>query len=279
MGNGNIRGTGSGPASNATPVGSTDVHDAKTPDAPPKTEGNQKQETSPTSTGRNPGALKHDPAVALKKATLTQASGLKKPSAAQMEEIRSAIKDGKKEEAIKLTIKYYNIDTSGAAEVHYAEPKKTDSAQPESRAGSPYQEIGTATKKKDGKIVIDIGDESFRFKKTGETGEGTPSPEWLASAIYHESFHAKNHFTPNQPQIYTQAPEQNAADKPRMSQEEVGQEIEAYAKEQSQASKLGLSPDMLQEIQNRQNKLYAELTPENREIARQMLQGRQPWPH
>ena len=278
MGNGKIRGAGTGPANNTTPVGSTDVQDAKTPSTPPQTEGNTPQETSSTSTGKNPGALKHDPAVALRKATLTQASGLKKPTAAQLEEIRSAINDGKKEEAIKLTIKYYNIDTSGAAEVRYAQ-KDTAKTNTTDRSQTPYQEIGTATRKQDGKIVIDIGDESFRFKKPGETGEGTPSPEWLASAIYHESFHAKNHFTPNQPQIYAPAPEQNAADKPRMTQEEVGQEIEAYSKEQSQAGKLGLSPDMLQEIQNRQNKLYAQLTPENREIARPMIQGRQPWPH
>jgi hypothetical protein len=32
----------------------------------------------------------------------------------------SAIKEGKKEEAVKL-IKYYNVDTSGAQEVKYVE--------------------------------------------------------------------------------------------------------------------------------------------------------------
>jgi hypothetical protein len=63
-----------------------------------------------------------------------------------------------------------------------------------------------------------------------------------------------------------------------MSQQDLAEEIQAYMTEQKAADKLGLSSEMLSEINDRRNKVYADLTPENREILRPILVGKQSWP-
>jgi hypothetical protein len=127
MGNG-VKGAGSGQS--PTPVSTPSVEEPKKTGSPDQTVTTENKETqkSPEPSGRTAEGLANDPAVALRKATLSKSAGLKKPTKAQLNEIRDAIKDGKKEEAIKLTIKYYNIDTSGAQEVKYVGPKKDQAA-------------------------------------------------------------------------------------------------------------------------------------------------------
>jgi hypothetical protein len=102
---------------------------------------------------------------------------------------------------------------------------------------------------------------------------------WLPAAIYHESFHAKHHFNPDKPHVHREANEQHGAEKPGMSQEVLMEEIEAYSKELSEANKLGLTDDMFNEIIGRREKLYRELTNENRDTARDMMLKKKPWPH
>ncbi|MCI0611457.1 hypothetical protein L0244_00560 [bacterium] len=224
---------------------------------------------TPPSSERTAEGLAHDPAVAIRKTAISKSVGLTKPTKAQLDEIRNAIKDGKKEEAVKLTIKYYNIDTSGAHEVKYV-PGKTNE-QAAATGNKDYKEIGTGTHNRNGKISIEIGDESFQFK-------GKESPEWLAAAIYHESFHAKNHFKPDKPVFVRETPNSGGPENAKMSQQDLAEEIQAYMTEQKASEKLGLSSEMLSEINDRRNKVYAELTPENREILRPILVGKQPWP-
>jgi hypothetical protein len=124
---------------------------------------------------------------------------------------------------------------------------------------------------RNGKISIEIGDESFQFN-------GKESPEWLAGAIYHESFHAKNHFKPDKPIFVRDAPNSGDAPEAKMKQQEIAEEIQAYDTEQKGAEKLGFSEEMLTEINDRRNKLYGQLTDENRETLRPILRGTQPWP-
>jgi hypothetical protein len=266
MGNG-VKGAGS-TSPGATPVGGADVQETK------KTETPQQQQTQvedkqpqkpPPQTGKSEGGVVHDTSAALRKADLHKALGITKPTKAQLEEIRSAMKDGRKEDAIKLTIKYYHIDTSGANEVKYVGSKN------ESAAGSNYKPIGTGTHKRGDKISIEIGDESFKFN-------GNESPEWLAGAIAHESFHAKNHFRPDKPVIARESQSPSQAEQAQMTQQELVEEIQAYSHEQNISGKIGMTPEMIQEIQSRQNKVYGELSPENREILRPILRGTQPWP-
>ncbi|HSE42080.1 MAG TPA: hypothetical protein VLH08_15045 [Acidobacteriota bacterium] len=269
MGNG-VKGPSSSPSSQPIAAPTTEEQN-KTDSSKPTVTPEKKDETlkTPPSSGRTAEGLAHDPAVAMRKASISKAAGLTKPTKAQLEEIRSAIKDGKKEEAIKLTVKYYNIDTSGAQEVKYVGGKKSEQA-----AGSTnkdYEEIGTGTHNRNGKISIEIGDESFQFK-------GKESPEWLAAAIYHESFHAKNHFKPNKPVFVRETPNSGGPENAKMSQQELAEEIQAYMTEQKAADKLGLSDEMLKDINDRRNRVYADLTPENMEILRPILRGTQPWP-
>ena len=134
-----------------------------------------------------------------------------------------------------------------------------------------YEQIGTGTHLRNGKISIEIGDESFQFK-------GKESPEWLASAIYHESFHAKKHFKADKPVFVTETPNSGGPENAKMSQQDLAEEIQAYMAEQQVAGKLGLSDEMIGDINNRRNKVYAELTPENMEALRPILRGTQPWP-
>jgi hypothetical protein len=269
MGNG-VKGPGTGPSS--TPITAPNIQEQKKAEGSnqavttEKTEDGQK---SSAPSGRTAEGLAHDPAVTMRKAAISKSAGLTKPTKAQLEEIRNAIKEGKKEEAIKLTIKYYNIDTSGAQEVKYAGGAKNEQAA--STGNRDFKEIGTGTHKRNGKISIEIGDESFQFK-------GKDSPEWLAAAIYHESFHAKNHFKPDKPVFVREPANSGASQNAKMSQQEVAEEIQAYETEQKAAGKLGLSEEMLTEINDRRNKLYAQLTDENREILRPILRGTQPWP-
>ena len=269
MGNG-IKGAGSGTGS--TPIA------APTTEEPKKTEGSgqtpstdKKEETPkpPASSGRTAEALAHDPAVAMRKSAISKSAGITRPTKAQLDEIRTAIKDGKKEEAIKLTIKYYNIDTSGAQEVKYVSGKTNE--QTAASGDKQYEKIGTGTHKRNGKISIEIGDESFQFK-------GKESPEWLASAIYHESFHAKNHFKADKPSFVTETPNSGGPENTKMSQQELAEEIQAYMAEQKASGKIGLSEEMISDINNRRNKVYAELTPENMETLRPILRGTRPWP-
>ena len=271
-----IRGAGAGTATITPP----NIEEPKKPNGTSQNvtseQNTEVAQKSSAPAGRNAEGLAHDPAVAMRKAALSRAAGLNKPTKAQLDEIRNAIKDGKKEEAIKLTIKYYNIDTSGAHEVKYVAGR--NEATPEASAGHNHDhahdhgfgKIGTGTHQRNGKISIEIGDESFQFK-------GKDSPEWLAAAIYHESFHAKNHFNPNKPVIVTENTGQTP-ENTKMSQQEIAEEIQAYMHEQKAAGKLGLDEDMLSEINDRRNKLYAQLTPENREIIRPILVGSRPWP-
>jgi hypothetical protein len=48
--------------------------------------------------------------------------------------------------------------------------------------------------------------------------------------------------------------------------------------EQKVSGKIGLSEEMISDINNRRNKVYAELTPENMETLRPILIGTRPWP-
>src|SRR5262245_36453952 len=269
MGNG-VKGPGTGPGS--SPIGTPPSEETKKADSsnptvnPEKTEQTQK---SSAPTGRTAEGLAHDPAVAIRKAEISKFAGLTKPTKAQLDQIRNAIKDGKKEEDIKLNIKYYNIDTAGANEVKYAGSAKKD--QTASTEQKDYKEIKTGTHNRNGKISIEIGDESFQF-------DGKDSPEWLAGAIYHESFHAKNHFKPDKPVIVRDSPDSSATPEAKMSQQEIAEEIQAYVHEQKGSDKLGFSEEMMTEINDRRNKLYAQLTDENREILRPILRGTQQWP-
>ena len=275
MGNGTI---GKGPSGPSTPaqISTPAVEDQKTADvsSPPTPEqSNQQTKSSSNQTGKVPQGLAHDPAVAMKKATLAKSvDHLKTPSKAQLEEIKKAMQDGKKEDAVQLTIKYYGIDTSPAAEVRYRAPKKGEAVEQGTSKAPGFEKIDTATRMENGKLVIDIGDESFQFK-------GKDSPEWLASSIYHESFHAKNHFNPNEKPVMKPDSQPAGPANPKMSQEEVFQEIEAYQKELSAVGKLGLSNEEAQEIQHRQDQLRGQLTNENRETVFQMQIKKQPWPH
>jgi hypothetical protein len=269
MGNG-VKGPGSSPAS--TPISAPDTQETNKADTTKQSVPAEKKDETPKtpgSSGRTAEGLSHDPAVAMRKAELSKSAGLTKPTKAQLDEIRNAIKDGKKEEAVKLTIKYYNIDTSGAQEVKYVGGKTNEKSA--ASGNKDYKEIGTGTHKRNGKISIEIGDESFQFK-------GKDSPEWLAAAIYHESFHAKNHFKPDKPVFVRESPNSGGPENAKMSQQELAEEIQAYMTEQKAAGKLGLSDEMLNEINHRRNKVYAELTPENREILRPILIGKQSWP-
>ncbi|MCI0415272.1 hypothetical protein L0222_21070 [bacterium] len=269
MSNG-VKGPGSGQSS--TPIAAPHVTETDKADSPKQAETTQKKEEPqkpPPPSGRTAEGLAHDPAVAMRKAALSKSAGLTKPTKAQLEEISSAIKDGKKEEAIRLTIKYYNIDTSGAQEVKYVAGKKEEHAGAADHQH--HKQIGTGTHKRDGKISIEIGDESFEFK-------GEASPEWLAGAIYHESFHAKNHFKPDKPVIVREPANSGGTQEAKMSQQELAEEIQAYHNEQKAAGKLGFNEEMLAEINDRRNKLYAQLTPENREILSPILRGTQQWP-
>jgi hypothetical protein len=267
MGNG-IKGPGSSPGS--MPITAPHTEEQKKTEGSDQTVTTEKKEESqraPASSGRTAEGLAHDPAIAMRKAALSKSAGLTKPTKAQLDEIRSAIKEGKKEEAVKLTIKYYNIDTSGAQEVKYVGGAK---AQPAS-GNKDFKEIGTGTHLRNGKISIEIGDESFQFK-------GKESPEWLASAIYHESFHAKNHFKPDKPVFVRETPNSGGPENAKMSQQDLAEEVQAYMTEQKAAGKLGLTDEMLNDINDRRNKVYAELSPENRETLRPILRGTQPWP-
>lgn len=269
MGNG-VKGPGTSPGS--TPISPPDTHEPSKPDTTKQTVTTEKKDETPktpASSGRTAEGLAHDPAVAMRKAAISKSVGLTKPTKAQLDEIQNAIKDGKKEEAVKLTIKYYNIDTSGAHEVKYVQGKTNEQAA--ATGNKDYKEIGTGTHNRNGKISIEIGDESFQFK-------GKESPEWLAAAIYHESFHAKNHFKPDKPVFVRETPNSGGPENAKMSQQDLAEEIQAYMTEQKAADKLGLSPEMLSEINDRRNKVYAELTPENREMLRPILVGKQPWP-
>ena len=207
----------------------------------------------------------------MRKAALFKSAGLTKPTKAQLDEIRSAIKDGNKEKAIQLTIKYYNIDTSGAQEVKYAPPKQVGASGAAGTENKEFKEINTGTHMRNGKISIDIGDESFQF-------QGKDSPEWLAAVIYHESFHAKNHFKSDKPVFVTEAPNTGTPEEAKMKQQEIAEEVQAYQTEQKAADKLGLSEEMLTEVNDRQNKMYAMLTDENRGPIRDHLIGKTPWP-
>ena len=269
MGNG-VKGPGTGPSS--PPIAAPNIEESTKADSSDQTittEGKEEAQKSAGPSGRTAEGLAHDPAVAIRKAVISKLAGLTKPTKAQVEEIRGAIKDGKKEEAIKLAIKYYNIDTSGAHEIKYVGKGKKEQAA--ATDNKDFKEIGTGTHNRNGKISIEIGDESFEFK-------GKESPEWLAGAIYHESFHAKNHFKPDKPQIVSEPPNSGGAQDAKMGQQEVAEEIQAYMNEQKAAGKLGLTEEMLSEINDRRNKLYAQLTPENREILRPILRGTQQWP-
>jgi hypothetical protein len=265
MSNG-VKGPGSGHSS--TPISAPHITDTDKADSPKQTENTQKKEEPqkpPPPSGRTAEGLAHDPAVAMRKAALSKSAGLTKPTKAQLDEIEKAITSGKKEEAIKLTIKYYNIDTSGAQEVKYVAGKKEEQAG----AADHHHKIGTGTHKRGDKISIEIGDESFEFK-------GKASPEWLAGAIYHESFHAKNHFKPDKPVIVSEPA--GGTPEGKMTQQEITEEIQAYHNEQKAAGKLGFNEEMLAEINDRRNKLYRDLTPENREILSPILRGTQQWP-
>lgn len=270
MGNG-IKGPGTSPS--PAPIAGPHVEETKKADgsnAEVTTERKEQPQKTPSPSGRSAEGLAHDPAVTMRKAALSKSVGLTKPTKSQLDEIRSAIKEGKKEEAIKLTIKYYNIDTSGAHEVKYVGGKKKDEATGAADKKD-VKEIGTGTHNRNGKISIEIGDESFQFK-------GKESPEWLAGAIYHESFHAKNHFKPDKPVIVNEAPNRGGAENLKMSQQEIAEEIQAYVTEQKAAGTLGLTEDMLTEINDRRNKLYAQLTDENRKTLSPILRGTKPWP-
>jgi hypothetical protein len=269
MGNG-VKGAGMGPGS--TPIAAPATEEPKKADPSNQsvtTEKREEAQKSSTSSGRTAEGLTHDPAVAIRKAVISKSAGLTKPTQAQLDEIRNAIKDGKKEQVIQLTIKYYNIDTSGAHEVKYVGGTKKD--QPAATENKDFKEIGTGTHNRNGKISIEIGDDSFQFK-------GKDSPEWLAGAVYHESFHAKNHFKPDKPVIVREPQNSGGSQNAKMSQQETAEEIQAYANEQKAAGKLGLTEEMLTEINDRRNKLYGQLTDENREILRPILRGTQQWP-
>jgi hypothetical protein len=275
MGNGTI-GKGPSASNSPSPISTPAATDQKNADvsSPPKTDPSD-QQVKPASkqTGKIPQALAHDPSIALRKAKLQKSlSNLKTPSKAHLNEMNKAMQDGKKEEAIRLVTKYYGIDTSSAAEVRYKAPKQGEAPEQGTSKAPGFEKIDTATKIENGKIVIDIGDESFQFK-------GKNSPEWLASAIYHESFHAKNHFNPNEKPTMQKDTSPERPGKSRMSQEEIFQEIEAYARELSAAGKLGLSSEQVQELQHRQGQLKGMLTPDNMNIVNLMLQGRKDWPH
>lgn len=266
MGNG-IRGAGS--STSSTPIAAPQTEVPKKTEGSDQTVTTEKKESEkpPPSSGRTAEGLAHDPAVALRKSAISKSAGLTRPTKAQLEEIRTAIKDGKKDEAVKLTIKYYNIDTSGAQEVKYVGGAKEQPAS----GNKDFEKIGTGTHLRNGKISIEIGDESFQFK-------GKESPEWLASAIYHESFHAKKHFKPDKPVFVTETPNSGGPENAKMSQQDLAEEIQAYMAEQQAAGKIGLSDEMISDINNRRNKVYAELTPENMEALRPILRGTQPWP-
>jgi hypothetical protein len=267
MGNG-VKGPGPG----STPISSPNTEETKKADSSNPTVNTEKNEGTqkpPSPSGGTPEGLAHDPAVAIRKAAIFKSAGITKPTKAQLEEIRTAIKDGKKEEAIKLTIKYYNIDTSGAQEVKYAGSAKKE--QTPAAENKDFKPIATGTHNRNGKISIEIGDESFQFN-------GKDSPEWLAAAIYHESFHAKNHFKPDKPVFVRESPNSGLSPEAKMSQQEIAEEIQAYLHEQKASDKLGLSEEMLTEINDRRNKLYAQLTDENRETLRPILRGTQQWP-
>jgi hypothetical protein len=268
MGNG-IKGPGS--STSSTPVSAPHTEEPKKSESSDQTVTTENKESQkpPAPSGRTAQSLANDPAVAIRKAEISKAAGLTKPTKAQLDEIRNAIKGGKKEEAVKLTVKYYNIDTSGAQEVKYVGGKTSEQAA--ATGNKEYEEIGTGTHNRNGRISIEIGDESFQFK-------GKDSPEWLAAAIYHESFHAKNHFKPNKAVFVRESPNAGGPENAKMSQQELAEEIQAYMTEQKAAGKLGLSEEMLSEINARRNKVYAELTPENMEILRPILRGTQPWP-
>ncbi|MCI0445275.1 hypothetical protein L0152_18950 [bacterium] len=125
MGNG-VKGPGTSPGS--TPISVPDTNVPSKPDTTKQTVPTEKKDDTPKtppSSGRTAEGLAHDPAVAMRKAAISKSVGLTKPTKAQLDEIRNAIKDGKKEEAVKLTIKYYNIVTSGAHEVKYVPGKTT----------------------------------------------------------------------------------------------------------------------------------------------------------
>jgi hypothetical protein len=168
------------------------TNQGSTPISAPNTEEQNKAESSkqsvtpekkddtpkpPASSGRTAEGLAHDPAVSMRKAAISKSVGLTKPTKAQLDEIQSAIKNGKKEEAIKLTMKYYNIDTSGAQEVKYVAPKKKEQAA--GTANKDYEEIGTGTHNRNGKISIEIGDESFKFNGK-ESPDGLP-PQFITN--------------------------------------------------------------------------------------------------
>jgi hypothetical protein len=225
MGSG-VKGPGSGSGSNR--VSDPSIQDEKKAggsDSTVTSENKEGAQKSPPSSGRNAEGLAHDPAVGVRKAALFKSAGLTKPTKAQLDEIRSAIKDGDKEKAIKLTIKYYNIDTSGAQQVKYIGGVKKEGAA--SAENKNFKEIGTGTHMRNGKISIEIGDESFQF-------QGKDSPEWLAAAIDHESFHAKNHFKPDKPVFVREAPNSGSPEETKMKQQEIAEEIQAYDTEQRQ---------------------------------------------
>jgi hypothetical protein len=166
MGNG-VKGPGSNPS--PTPVTAPNVEESKKADTPQGVTAERKEETPKPQgpAGRSAEGLAHDPAVAMRKAALSKTAGLTQPTRAQLEEIRTAVKEGKKEEAIKLTIKYYNIDTSGAHEVKYVAGKKEETTG--SADHQHFKEIGTGTHNRNGKISIEIGDESFSVQRKGLT--------------------------------------------------------------------------------------------------------------
>ncbi|HSE40712.1 MAG TPA: hypothetical protein VLH08_08105 [Acidobacteriota bacterium] len=199
-----------------------------------------KPATKPDQNSRNADGLKHDPNTAVQKAKLEKAAGLRRPSGAELKEIRSAIESGKNDEAIKLTIRYYNIDVSGIEEIKYKEGMGNSDGVTSFRSGKAY---------------INIGDSAYRFKRSHATGEGVVSPEWLATTIYHESVHAKSH--------------NGHLSEAVNDQRERAQEIQALDQERSVSHILGLSKEMIAEVEYRRARNYLGLSPENKELINQ----------
>lgn len=213
-----------GPVETSEPKGTSEVKTVPDKAAPVET---PPKPVSPDVSAKAKDAVASDPAAMLRKAELSKAAGLKTPSAAELKEINDCIKNGDHQKAIDLTIKYYNIDTSGVkGKVTY---------------DSSVSGEGSTSKDR----TVKMGNDAFKFG-------GNTSPAWLASSIMHESLHAT--------QIKERGTDWIANDQVRHSYES-----EAYDKEIKEAKTTGLTEDMLKEVKRRRkDDHYDKLTEENK---------------
>jgi hypothetical protein len=166
--------------------------------------------------------------AAVKAASLSQAAGLKTPTAAQLKEIEGAIKSGDKQKAIELTVKYYNIDISSVKGM----PKYNKDLSGEGVMRRYTKEV-------------EIGNDAFEFN-------GKISPAWLASSILHETIHAKQLSDPQRLKNFDASAQTRHA-----------VEVEAYDREISEAKTTGLSKEMIDNLKARRKREYDALTSDN----------------